>query len=306
MKHFITAAALALVFFIAPSAHAATNPFSSITFPIADLGNCASLSDCKAYCDIADNAQVCTTWGQAHNLIPKAPPTNPTLTAINKALANNPGPGGCTTADACKTYCADTTHQAECIAFAKAHKLIRKEDQQKVDANDKLDALIAAGGPGGCTTRDACKTYCADTTHQAECKAFAMKAGLMMRGDDGHMGSSTPGMMGDDRKMPPGLRPCKGEDCMHGSSTMPGRPPMMRGEGDDHPPFPGGPNGVATSTLPTGGRPPFPPGFMPHKGGDAQQGGPQSYNDGERGFSTMGASAAEAFHRGLDWLFFQD
>jgi hypothetical protein len=230
MKRLIFVGALALVL-ATPVAHVATNPFSAITFPIADLGNCASLSDCKTYCDIADNAAACTIWGQAHGLIPKAPPTNPTVTAINQALQNNPGPGGCTTLEQCKTYCSDTTHQAECVAFAKARHFLSADDQKRLDA----------------------------------------------RGERDHEGSTTPRMGGP--------RPfLKGE----GSTTPPWPRPGM---GSTTMPHPGDWHG---STTPRGPKPYF---YPPHGGTE----GPQSYNN--HPFSSMSASAVDAFDRGVAWIF---
>ena len=48
------------------------------------------------------------------------------------------------------------------------------------DKEDEVAKLVEReGGPGGCTSKDACRAYCDDGAHMDECMAFAKKSGLM-------------------------------------------------------------------------------------------------------------------------------
>lgn len=108
--------------------------------------------------------------------------------------------GGCSSKDACRVYCDIEDHHDACFAYAQTHGLMRQDEIQKareflkqriasstpvrpkppVNASSSIDAALAAdGGPGGCTTRDACKIYCSDSAHSDECLAFAKKFALM-------------------------------------------------------------------------------------------------------------------------------
>ncbi|OGG76686.1 hypothetical protein A3B35_00385 [Candidatus Kaiserbacteria bacterium RIFCSPLOWO2_01_FULL_54_24] len=74
--------------------------------------------------------------------------------------------GGCTSKEACKTYCEESANHEPCIAFAEAHNLMSAEE---VAIARKIGN---AKGPGGCVGL-ACKTYCGSEEHIDECLAFA-------------------------------------------------------------------------------------------------------------------------------------
>lgn len=178
MKLKLTLLAVCSVLAFTAVAHA-QNPFSSITFPIPELGNCTDMQNCKAYCDVSDNVNACVTYGKSHGLLP-ATTISPTTSPLEQMLKNGGGPGGCSSVGECKSYCSDTTHSTECFIFAKAHSLLSKGQLAQASKANTLMQLIASGqGPGGCTSADMCKAYCQDSTHRAECIAFATKAGLI-------------------------------------------------------------------------------------------------------------------------------
>ncbi len=163
--------------FLGAVAHAA-NPFTSIQFPIAELGNCGDFNACKIYCDDPANADACTAWGEAHGLIQINAQQPPAPSPINEVLANGGGPGGCSSEDACRTYCDDITHIQECVAFGKAHGLLSGKALQQAE---KIAALVSQGVqmPGGCTSKASCGAYCSESAHSSECLAFAKKTGLL-------------------------------------------------------------------------------------------------------------------------------
>ncbi|MBI3627933.1 MAG: hypothetical protein HY220_04310 [Candidatus Sungbacteria bacterium] len=149
------------------------NPFD-IKFPIAELGNCGSMAECKAFCDVAANAEACQSYAESHGLAPRRTDNQ---SKIEEAIKNG-GPGGCTSKSACGAYCSDAGHRDECLAFAKAHNLIGQDEIQKIEKfKSKLDAQRI--GPGGCRGETACRAYCNDPAHADACLSFAEQNGLM-------------------------------------------------------------------------------------------------------------------------------
>lgn len=174
--------------FAAVYAHAQTkNPFASIKFPIAELGGCTDVASCKAYCDIDANESACIVYGKAHGLIPQNVPTQTASTTqqkLQRLVQDGSGPGGCSSLSACQTYCSDSTHRDECVAFAQKNNLLSKSQKDEVNKTQKLQTLISSGkGPGGCSSVSECKTYCSDSTHRDECVAFAKTAGVITSTD---------------------------------------------------------------------------------------------------------------------------
>jgi hypothetical protein len=83
--------------------------------------------------------------------------------------------GNCKNKDACKTYCDNSANVDACLAFAEKNGLMTKTE---IGTAKKF--LSAGGkGPGGCTGRDSCETYCNDIDHINECVAFAEKTSML-------------------------------------------------------------------------------------------------------------------------------
>jgi hypothetical protein len=239
---------------------ASTTATTAVTFPVAELGSCASKEACKAYCDVESHRDACLSFAESHGLMKKEDTDKARLilklkgpggcvglacktycadtthqdacesfaaehgllraaeVSIVQDIKQNGGPGGCSSATACRTYCADTTHAAECKAFAVEHGLkpimqaVQKVEERMASSTEaktaEINAILAkTAGPGGCTTADTCRTYCADKTHQAECAAFAQANGLTAPAAGARMASTTGGVPH------PAMRP--------GSTTIP-------------------------------------------------------------------------------------
>ncbi len=145
-----------------------------ITFPIAELGNCADKDACKAYCDEGAHMTECVAFAEAHGLMNKEEASKAKKFAGE--LSGKGGPGGCTSPKECKAYCDDVTHLDACVAFADEHGL----SGEGAANGKKLNTYLKSGGtmPGGCMSHDTCKAYCSDFTHAEECDAFQQKAGI--------------------------------------------------------------------------------------------------------------------------------
>lgn len=84
--------------------------------------------------------------------------------------------GGCSSKAECKTYCDQTDHRDACIAFAEEQGLMFKEEAAA--ARSFIKKVQNGEGPGSCSTKDECQSYCAQAEHRKECVAFALENGL--------------------------------------------------------------------------------------------------------------------------------
>ncbi len=83
--------------------------------------------------------------------------------------------GNCANKEACGAYCDQSKNTASCLDFAEKNNLMSKEEV-KAAKN-----FIASGskGPGGCTSKESCESYCDDVSRIDECVSFAEKNNLM-------------------------------------------------------------------------------------------------------------------------------
>ena len=87
-----------------------------ITYPIEELGGCASQQECKTYCDDLSNKDSCLAFAEKNGFISKEK-----VEQAKKMPAS--GPGGCKSADECRTYCDNSDNEDECLAFAETYGL---------------------------------------------------------------------------------------------------------------------------------------------------------------------------------------
>lgn len=149
----------------------------TITFPVPELGNCASKDACRAYCDKLENFKACVEFAENHNLISKEDARKAKI--IAKANVSS-GPGGCTSDKECKAYCENQKNIEECIAFAEKHDVL---DPGELQEARKVAKALREGAtlPGGCKGKASCEAYCEDPGHFEECVRFAEKAGFISK-----------------------------------------------------------------------------------------------------------------------------
>ncbi|MEK7620432.1 MAG: hypothetical protein AAB413_04325, partial [Patescibacteria group bacterium] len=158
------------------AAFQASASLEDVTYPVAELGNCASQDECFAYCGVAENYDACISFAEANELLEEE--EIETYRTAEEALAQNGGPGGCTDQTSCESYCADVTHLEECLTFASENGLMSEEELG--EAQQVLTALESGLSlPGGCSNQESCDAYCGDMAHMEECIAFASAAGMM-------------------------------------------------------------------------------------------------------------------------------
>ncbi|MEK7561144.1 MAG: hypothetical protein AAB539_04290 [Patescibacteria group bacterium] len=186
---------LSLIFFATFSgvASAQVNPFD-IAFPIAELGHCGSMEECRVYCDDAGHADACAAWAQAHGL------SGTEEGGRKKDLPSGGGPGGCQSRDACEKYCSAPDHYTECADFAVEHGYASEGEGQGAPEQGQGEGRE---GPGGCKSPVECEAFCMSPDNQSACIDYAEKNGFMshdeaerarkFRGKGGQMGMKGPG-----------------------------------------------------------------------------------------------------------------
>ena len=169
------ALASSLLFSAVLIASAETATSNKITFPVAELGNCGSQVECRAFCNKAENIEVCTEFAQKHNLITREEKER--NQKFSKALKKGETPGGCKDAESCKVYCENGEHLEECVKFAESNNLLPAQELQK--AKKFKQVLENKETPGGCKSEKECKVYCDAEEHQEACLDFAEKHGFI-------------------------------------------------------------------------------------------------------------------------------
>ncbi|MDP2641620.1 MAG: hypothetical protein Q8P39_03805 [Candidatus Yanofskybacteria bacterium] len=144
-----------------------------ISFPVAELGNCGSEQECRAYCDDPTHLEQCLDFGEHNGLL------SPEEAAHARSFAAiGEGPGQCTSRSSCEAYCDTLANLEECLSFAEQHGII--PPSELAEAKQVLKAQQAGiPMPGNCQNRDQCEAYCENPSHAEECVHFAVAAGFI-------------------------------------------------------------------------------------------------------------------------------
>lgn len=193
-------AALAFIFLagIAVSGQTISLPSSSdeaaesasvhgITFPVVELGNCASKNECKNYCNEPANMEACISFSKTHGLMTEKDAER--AEKFTKHVREGSGPGQCNSPESCEQYCSNISHLDECTSFAEKNGFRDEHYEQ----GKKIQGFLKKGGttPGNCQTKQECEAYCGNFNHAKECSEFAQKAGIMKKGESSSHEPST-------------------------------------------------------------------------------------------------------------------
>lgn len=142
---------------------------SDVKYPVAELGNCNSQSECEIYCDDASHMGPCLDFAEKYGLM-----SSDELAEARKIMPlmqSGQTPGGCKSKKECDVYCDNDANFNVCIEFAKKSGLISDEDYE-------MAKKTGGKGPGGCK-RDECKTFCDKEENFDVCIEFAKENGLI-------------------------------------------------------------------------------------------------------------------------------
>lgn len=188
-----------------------------ITYPIAELGGCASQAECKVYCDDSTHIDACIAFAEKNGFVAKEK-----VEQVKKMPKI--GPGGCNGANECRAYCDKPENVEVCLDFAEKQGMMSKEEvakarniagktgpggcagvacrdycdkpenqevcfqfavennlipSQELQRVKKIKKAVEQGGPGGCKGEKECRAFCESSDHFEECGAFGQKNGLI-------------------------------------------------------------------------------------------------------------------------------
>ncbi len=161
---------------------------STITYPVADLGNCTSYEDCKTYCGVSTNYAKCITYAQKIGLEVEIPSDKKD---VFEAMQKGKSPGQCKDEVSCRNYCGNTDNIGECADFADKFNLVTPDELKEMRqiANAKKAGVPF---PGNCKTKESCLKYCDNSANAAVCIEFAQKAGFIPKEDAEAVGKILP------------------------------------------------------------------------------------------------------------------
>ncbi len=139
-----------------------------VTYPVPELGDCKSEALCRSYCNDSSNIKACVDFAEEHQLMSREEAQKARAFADTSP---DERPGNCGNETECVTYCEDSDHIDECIAFAEKYGFMPEDELAQAK---KILPLIKSGQtPGGCKTKAQCELYCSDASHIEVCLKFA-------------------------------------------------------------------------------------------------------------------------------------
>ncbi len=140
-----------------------------ITFPITELGNCTSPTECRNYCEQPSNQTACMNFAKKTGL--EKPPNDGMEPAKRAEILEKARTElGCTTMESCKATC--DSNPTKCQAFAQRYGL----QHEPPPSQEQRQLLENARAELGCTSQESCKATCEQNPQR--CMEFAKKHGM--------------------------------------------------------------------------------------------------------------------------------
>lgn len=152
-----------------------------ITFPIADLGNCAGPQECRDFCEQPANQATCMDFAKKKGFDKEMQESDGMDPGKRDELLQQAKTElGCTSMESCSRVC-ESDH-SRCEAFARKHGVHQEppQSQGRYSAEEKRELMQKAQSELGCTSMESCRSVC--ETNPGRCMAFAKKHGF----DKGH------------------------------------------------------------------------------------------------------------------------
>ena len=142
----------------------------NITFPVAELGNCNSIIECKAYCADSTHQDACVAFAKKKRFYKENQSNSKIQSLIEKAKLEL----GCSSAAECKAFCSKEANQDKCRSFAQKHSLGDREKEATPSGKilDKAKSFL------GCDSYEACKAFCQKSENREKCGQFSRMIGL--------------------------------------------------------------------------------------------------------------------------------
>src|SRR3989338_3086137 len=146
----------------------------NITFPFAELGNCADPQDCFSYCDKPENQDACFAFAKKNKLLKETdanlPPPSDILNRAKTEL-------GCDSRESCRSFCAIPANSSKCLEFARNNKLLDTHKEQEIEELEtrKSRMMEDARKELGCNSMESCSAYCSLSQNSQKCAELAQK-----------------------------------------------------------------------------------------------------------------------------------
>lgn len=148
-----------------------------ITFPIAELGNCGGISECRTYCEDPVNATTCIDYAKLKGFYKEEDDSKKEQILIGAKQVL-----GCDSYQSCLSFCSVPSNHDKCDAFAKSQGLAGGQ----VEDPSKTQVLTRAKEFLGCDSLTGCQSFCSQPENQQKCSEFAKTVGL--RGGEREVG----------------------------------------------------------------------------------------------------------------------
>ncbi len=188
----------------------------NVSFPVAELGNCNNIAECRTYCEDPINQTACVNFAKAKGFY-KEDLSERQQELLNLAKTEL----GCTDIAGCQSLCHQQENFEKCNTFARKHgvsgghvedpakqEIVRKaqevlgcnsaqscksyceQEQNRDKCNDFAKQVGLRGGeirhgPGGCNSEETCKAFCSDPNNYQVCQGFSQGSGGKFRGPGG-------------------------------------------------------------------------------------------------------------------------
>lgn len=139
-------------------------------------GGCKGKDNCESYCNDVSRIDECLSFAESSGILP----TDELQEAKKVQAALKRGvklPGGCHNKNECESYCSNSEHMEECIAFAEASGFIPLDEL--ADAKKALGAIKKGFKPPSCSGKDQCGEYCSQPNNMEACMEFALAANFI-------------------------------------------------------------------------------------------------------------------------------
>lgn len=149
-----------------------------VTFPIAELGNCGSIAECRSFCEDPLNQQTCIDYAKSKGFYQESDLSSKKDQILSLAKSEL----GCDSESSCMALCNQPENYNKCSNFAQQHNL----GGGHVDDPNKAEIINKAKEVLGCDSHESCMNYCSQEANRQKCSDFAKEVGL--RGGEQRVG----------------------------------------------------------------------------------------------------------------------
>lgn len=147
-------------------------------------GGCQGPQECDQFCSQPENQETCMNFAIENDMM--SPEEIERIKKMMEIEKMGGGPGGCQGREECDAYCSQPGNGEECFAFGKEHGLMPPEEIEKMERGMEIIRKLDRGameGPGGCSDRVSCESFCRDPNNMEECASFSSDQGLVDRNE---------------------------------------------------------------------------------------------------------------------------